>query len=67
MQQIYLEDYDVNLEFPDQMSEDRIKEIIQRDYPEPDEKLVARFDNPETPSSSLTREDFVRYKQARPD
>jgi len=67
MQQIYLEDYDVNLEFPDQMSEDRIKDIIKRDYPEPDEKLVARFDNPETPSSSLTREDFVRYKQARPD
>jgi len=67
MQQIYLEDYDVNLEFPDQMSEDRIKDIIKRDYPEPDEKLVARFENPETPSSSLTREDFVRYKQARPD
>jgi len=67
MQELYLEDYDVNLQFPDEMSESKIQEIIQRDYPEPDEKLVARFDNPETPSSSLTREDFVRYKQARPD
>ena len=67
MQELYLEDYDVNLEFPDEMSEDRIKDIIKRDYPEPDEKLVARFENPETPSSSLTREDFVRYKAVKPE
>jgi len=67
MQELYLEDYDVNLQFPDQMSEDRIMEIIQRDYPEPDEKLVARFENPDTPASSLTREDFSRYKAAKPE
>jgi hypothetical protein len=67
MQELYLEDYDVNLEFPDEMSEDKIKDIIKRDYPEPDEKLVARFENPETPSSSLTREDFVRYKAVKPE
>jgi len=67
MQELYLEDYDVNLQFPDEMSEDRIMEIIQRDYPEPDEKLVARFENPDTPASSLTREDFSRYKAAKPE
>jgi hypothetical protein len=67
MQELYLEDYDVSLEFPDEMSEDRIKDIIKRDYPEPDEKLVARFENPDTPSSSLTREDFVRYKAVKPE
>ena len=67
MQELYLEDYDVDLEFPDNMSEERIKQIIKRDYPEPDEKLVARFQNPDTPSSSLTQEDFERYLQAKPD
>ena len=67
MQELYLEDYDVNLQFPDEMSEDRIMQIIQRDYPEPDEKLVARFENPDTPASSLTREDFSRYKAAKPE
>jgi hypothetical protein len=67
MQELYLEDYDVNLQFPDEMSEGRIMQIIQRDYPEPDEKLVARFENPDTPASSLTREDFSRYKAAKPE
>jgi hypothetical protein len=38
MQELYLEDYDVNLQFPDEMSEDRIMQIIQRDYPELDSR-----------------------------
>lgn len=67
MQEFYLRDYDVNLKFPDGMSEKRIKGIIERDYPEPDEKLVARFENPDTPASSLSKVDHERYLQARPD
>ena len=67
MQNIYLQDYDVNLRFPDDMSDSRIDEIITRDYPEPDEKLVARFENPDTPAASLSKEDHERYLQARPD
>nr|BAR14723.1 hypothetical protein [uncultured Mediterranean phage uvMED] len=67
MQEFYLRDYDVNLKFPDGMSETRIKGIIERDYPEPDEKLVARFENPDTPAASLSKEDHERYLQARPE
>ena len=67
MQEFYLRDYDVNLKFPDGMGEKRIKGIIERDYPEPDEKLVARFENPDTPASSLSKADHERYLQARPD
>ncbi len=67
MQNIYLQDYDVNLRFPDDMSDSRIDEIITRDYPEPDEKLVARFENPDTPASSLSKTDHERYLQARPE
>jgi len=67
MQEFYLRDYDVNLKFPDGMSEEKIKGIIKRDYPEPNEKLVARFENPDTPAASLSKEDHERYLQARPD
>jgi hypothetical protein len=67
MQDVYLKDYDVNLRFPDGMSESRIDEIITRDYPEPDEKFVSRIANPSTPGSAVSFEDFKRYQELKPD
>jgi hypothetical protein len=67
MQDVYLTDYDVNLRFPDGMSESRIDEIITRDYPEPDEKFVSRIANPETPGSAVSFEDFKRYQELKPE
>ena len=67
MKEIFVEDYNTVVEFPDETSNATIESSLRKKFPEPDEKLVARFENPDTPSSSLTREDFVRYKAVKPE
>ncbi len=67
MKEIFVEDYNTVVEFPDETSNATIESSLRKKFPETDEKLVARFENPDTPSSSLTREDFVRYRAAKPE
>lgn len=67
MKEIFVEDYNTVVEFPDETSNATIESSLRKKFPETDEKLVARFENPDTPSSSLTREDFVRYKAVKPE
>jgi hypothetical protein len=66
MKTVHVQGYGATVNFPDGTPDNTIESVLKENFPETDEMLVARFDNPDTPASGLSREDFSRYKKAKP-
>ena len=66
MKTVHVQGYGATVNFPDDTPDNTIESVLKENFPETDEMLVARFDNPDTPASGLSREDFSRYKRVKP-
>ena len=67
MKEFYIDGYDVVEQFPDDTPNSVIQDTLNKAYPETDDQFYARIQAPSTLASSVSFEDFKRFKESKPD